>query len=75
MKNHKLPFIYGGSKESLYAGEMAFHEVFPTKTKHFVISGLPSLKRAYDHDKLSSSCALTLLTQKYPHSAVLFGVR
>jgi hypothetical protein len=54
---------------------MAFHEVFPTSTKHLLISGLPSLKRAYDHDKLSSSCALTLLTQKYPNSAVLFGVR
>lgn len=75
MNNKKLPFIYGGSKEALYAGEMAFHEVYSASTKHLVISGLPSLKRAYDHDKLSSSCALTLLTQKYPHSAILFAVR
>jgi hypothetical protein len=47
LKNNKVPFVLGGSKESLLGSTIAFNKKY-LKPNHILISGKPSLKRPFD---------------------------
>jgi hypothetical protein len=68
-----VPFVYGGSKESLYGSALAFHDKYGVSSKHILISGKPNLNRALESDKLTSENVLTLLNKRFPSSVTLFG--
>ena len=72
VKNKQLPFVLGGSKEGTYGASLACSKL-DKDHRHILLTGKPTLKRAYDENKLSSDCLITMLLKDRPHKLTLFG--
>jgi len=74
IKNNKLPFVFGGSKEAAYGSALALRQSYPENHHHILIAGRPTLKRPFDGSKLTSDNLITLLQSHNQHNLTVFGM-
>jgi hypothetical protein len=70
--NQRLPFVFGGSKESLLGCANAFQKAYP-EGRHILISGRPGLRRHEDLNQPTSDNALTFLCETSKNNPIVFG--